>query len=111
MAVRKEYVGLNEDGSPHFAYISDDPNDHLVVTGPLYGTVEVDGETIDITENVIAVDSHEKALAVSDAIGERHQAEGHPDFLKDPLVPNDGFVHVPSSVSHAEPTTSSKKKG
>lgn len=108
MAVRKEYVGLNEDGSPHFAYISDDPNDHLVVTGPIYGVVHVDGEAVDVSEPVIAVDSHAKALAVSDAIGDRHQNEGHPDFLKDPLVPNDGFVHVPSSVSHA---SDSKKKG
>jgi hypothetical protein len=107
MAVRKEYVGLNEDGSPHFAYISDDPNDHLVVTGPLYGVVHVDGEPVDISDPVIAVESAEKALAVSDAIGERHQAEGHPDFLNDPLAPNDGFVHTPSKVSH--PTE--KKRG
>lgn len=100
MAVRKEYVGLNEDGSPHFAYISDDPNDHLVVTGPIYGVVHVDGEAIDVSENVIAVDSHAKALKVADAIGERHQTEGHSSFLKDPLVPDNGFVHIPTSVSH-----------
>lgn len=93
MAVRKEYRGRNEDGTPHFAYISDDPSDHLVVTGDIFGTVEVDGEQVDVTESVIVVDSPEKALKVSDAIGERHVREGHPLFADEPH----DFVHVPST--------------
>lgn len=107
MALRKEYLGRNEDGSPHFHWISDDPNDVVVYTGPIYGAVTVDGEEIDVSDDYIAVDSQEKADKVSDAIGERHVAEGHPAFLADPNVPNDGFVHVPSS----QVKTSSKKKG
>ena len=38
-----------------------------------------------------------EALALSDAIGARHVAEGHPLFLGDATVPDDGFVHVPST--------------
>lgn len=107
MAVQKEFLGLNEDGTPHFRYYTDDPSEVLVVTGPLYGTVQVDGEDIDVSADVIAVESMDKALKVSDAIGEQHVANGHPAFLADPDVPNDGFVHVPSS--DVKKTTTRKK--
>ena len=84
-------VEVLEDGTLH--YISDG---HVVVTGPVSGTVVVDGETVNVTPAVIAVDSPETAIKVADAIGEKLQAEGHPAFLADPNVPNDGFVHIPS---------------
>jgi hypothetical protein len=93
VTLHKIRLGTNDDGSPLWHYHQDDPTKAVVVTGPITGTVEVAGQTIDVTEPVIEVESEEVALAVSDAIGERHVAEGHPSFVEEPH----DFVHVPSS--------------
>ena len=100
MAVHYDHIGFNEDGTPRFHIWSDNPDAHLVITGPIVGTVDVDGASVDVSAPVIEVASQAQALAVSDAIGARHVAEGHPDFVNDPSVDSFGFVHVPSSVSH-----------
>lgn len=93
MAVHYDHIGSNEDGSPRFHVYSDDPAAHLVMTGPIVGNVEVDGQLVDVSAPFIEVDSPETALKVSDAIGERHVREGHPTFVADPEKDSLGFVH------------------
>lgn len=88
MAIRVEVL---DDGTLH--YVSDG---HVVVTGPVEGTVDVDGVRVNVSPAVIEVDTAEKAAAVADAIGEKLQAEGHPSFLNDPTVSDFGFVYTPS---------------
>lgn len=102
MAVTKIRLGTNEDGSPHYLYQSDDPTKALVLTGPITGAVTLpDGTEYDVTEPLIEVEpGHE--LLVSDAIGAVHEAEGHP------LLPDEPFVHIPSSVSHEADGTPSE---
>jgi hypothetical protein len=97
MALHKIRLGNNEDGTPHYLYQQDDPSIPLVFTGPISGTVETpDGTVYDVTEPVIEVQpGHE--LHVSDAIGQRHEAEGHPLHGAD-----DPFVHTPSKLSHSK---------
>lgn len=97
MTVRYTHIGFNEDGTPRFHIESDQPGAHLVMTGPIVGTVDVDGQTIDVSAPFIEATSPEEALAISDAIGARHVAEGHPDFVNDPSVDSFGFVHIPST--------------
>lgn len=66
---------------------------HLVMTGPISGTVTLpDGTVVDVTPDFIEVESVEQARLVSDAIGARHVAEGHPSFADEPH----DFVHTPS---------------
>lgn len=96
MTVRYTHIGFNEDGSPRFHIESDQPDAHLLMTGPIVGTVDVDGQTIDVSAPFVEAASPEQALAISDAIGARHVAEGHPDFVKDPDLDSLGFVHVAS---------------
>jgi hypothetical protein len=95
MAIRKIRLGTNEDGTPLWHYEADGP---VVFTGPITGTVELpDGTVVDVTEPFVEVADEAEALALSDAIGERHVAEGHPLFVQDPNMPSDGFVHTPST--------------
>lgn len=95
MALHKFNVGTNPDGSQRFQYVQDDRRVPVVVTGPITGTVTLpDGSVYDVTADVIEVwPGHE--LLVSDAIGARHEAEGHPGHDADKP-----FVATPSSVSH-----------
>ena len=99
MAVHYEHIGTNEDGTPRFHIYSDDPAAHLVITGPIVGTVEVGGVPVDVSAPVIEVESTEKALAISDAIGMRHVELGHPDFVNDPEADSFGYVHIAASDS------------
>jgi hypothetical protein len=55
------------------------------------------GDSIDVSAPFIEAASTEQALAISDAIGARHVAEGHPDFVNDPTADDFGFVHIPST--------------
>jgi hypothetical protein len=87
-------VEVLEDGTLN--YISDGP---IVLTGPISGTVTLpDGKTINVTPEVVEVADDAEAIALSNAIGARHAAEGHPDFIKDPEADNLGFVHIPTEV-------------
>jgi hypothetical protein len=86
MAINKTYLGLNEDGTPHFHYESDG---HVVVTGPVYGKMTTsDGTEYDVSEQVIEVNSLEHAGELAHQIGVHHEEHGHPDH--DESIP---FVH------------------
>lgn len=72
---------------------------HVVLTGPIRGTVETaDGDVVDVTPEVIEVESAEKAAEVAALLGDRYAAEGHPDDVE--VDPETGetvqrpFVHV-----------------
>lgn len=66
---------------------------HVLLTGPIRGSVVLaDGTTVDVTPGEVYLDSPEAAAEAAHLIGERYQAEGHPDFLANPDV---DFVHVP----------------
>lgn len=78
--------GVNEDGTPHYAYVSDG---HVVLTGAIQGQVRTkDGTVYDVTAPVIEVacdnpgadgdHSNCHADEVSTAIGDRYLLEGHP---------------------------------
>ena len=97
MAVQYTHIGFNEDGTPRFHVESDVPGAHLVLTGPIVGPVVVDGVAVDVSAPVIEAESPAHALAISDAIGARHVAEGHSDFVNDPDADSFGFVHIPST--------------
>lgn len=88
---RMTYAGRNDDGSPHYN-IKADPGEHVVLTGPIVGPVEVDGKTLDVSAPFVVAESPAHALAISDAIGKRYETEGHPQA--------DGFVHTPSKLTH-----------
>lgn len=61
---------------------------HLVLTGPISGTVTLpDGTEYDVTPPVIEAPLEHHG-AISHAIGVRHQAEGHPLHSAD-----EPFVH------------------
>lgn len=76
MAITKTFQGLNEDGSPHYLYETDD---HAVVTGPAYGPVTCsDGTVYDVSEPVIEVASETHAGEVAHLIGVLHEEQGHP---------------------------------
>lgn len=88
MAMRVE---VNPDGTLHF--ISDGP---IVFTGPIKGEVTLPtGEVVNVAPQFVEARDDAEALAIAEAIGQRHQDEGHPSFLNDPSVPDDGFVFTP----------------
>lgn len=71
---------------------------HAVVTGPITGIVVLpDGRKVDVSPAVVMAADAAEALAIADAIGARHQQEGHPLFLADPEVDDLGFTYSPSS--------------
>lgn len=83
----KTYVGQNEDGTPHFAYVSDGP---VLLTGPVFGVFKTaDGTEYDVSENVIEVQSEQHAGELAHQIGIHHEQNGHPHH--DPSIP---FVHT-----------------
>jgi hypothetical protein len=56
---------------------------HVLLTGPITGTVTLDdGTVVDVTQPVIAV-SDETAEEIARKIGERYAAEGHPDDVEE----------------------------
>jgi hypothetical protein len=84
-------VATNPDGTPLLHYISDGP---VVITGPISGDVVLpDGEHVDVTAPLVEARDDEHAAAIASAIGDRHEVEGHPDFVRDPDVDSFGFVH------------------
>lgn len=108
MPVEKIRLGTNEDGSPHYLYraVNEDgtpkPDAHLVFTGAnTSGEVELsDGTQVNITDLFVVADSPAQALEISDAIGAKFQAEGHP--AHDAEAP---FVATPSALTHNEDGT------
>lgn len=74
-----------EDGSPrsNFNGMHVDPDVYaFLYTGPIAGTFVVDGESYDVTEDVIPV-KHEHLAALNLAIHKAHHAAGR--FLDAPL--------------------------
>lgn len=56
---------------------------HVVLTGPITGTVELaDGTVVDVSPVVVEVSSQEEADELADLIGQRYAAEGHPDLVE-----------------------------
>ena len=52
---------------------------HAVLTGPISGTVTLpDGTEVDVTPEVVYVDTPEAAEQVAHAVGQRYADEGHP---------------------------------
>jgi hypothetical protein len=94
MTMTKTFLGLNEDGTPHYHYESDMP---VVITGKAYGVMTTsDGTEYDISDNVIEVASLEHAGELSHLIGVHHEENGHPDHQ-----PGDPFVHLCSDACGA----------
>lgn len=102
MAVVYTHDGFDENGNPRFNISVDTPGAELLMTGPITGTVVVDGVEYDVTPEFIEAPDRATALLISDAIGARLQAEGHPVFLNDPEADDFGFVAIPSTVSHPQ---------
>lgn len=69
--------------------------EHAVYTGPIRGSVTLaDGTVVHVGPDVIEVASPGQGAEVAHLIGERHQAEGHPDFD----VEDHDFVHEPAEA-------------
>ena len=52
---------------------------HAVLVGPITGTVTLpDGTVIDVTPEVVYVDTVEAAEQVAHAVSQRYAVEGHP---------------------------------
>lgn len=106
MTIHYDHIGTNPDGTPHFHIWSDVPDAHIVMTGPIVGDVVLpDGTHVAVSEPFIEAESQEQAIFISDAIGHRHEAEGHPDFVNDPLVDNLGFKAVDFADAQALAST------
>lgn len=79
--------------------------DHVLLTGPIKGTVELeDGTVVDVTPPVIAV-SDDQAAEIAHRIGERYAAEGHPDDIE---VDESGEL-VQRSFDYQAPKAAKKK--
>ena len=82
---------------------------HAVITGPVTGTVTLpDGSVLDVTPDIVLVDSPERAAQVAHAIGQ-HWADPehvHPSHIE---TQDDGtarvlpFVYEPPADSATEP--------
>lgn len=56
---------------------------HVVLTGPIQGTVTLeDGTVVDVSPVAVEVGSPEEAAEVAHQIGLRYAAEGHPDDVE-----------------------------
>ena len=72
---------------------------HALFTGPIGGDVVLpDGTVVDVSPPVIYLPTRELVDAVADAIGRRHEVDGHPLFLADPTVDDHGFTYIPTEV-------------
>lgn len=64
---------------------------HIVLTGPITGNLVLgDGTKVDVSPQMVEVDSPEQAAELADLIGREYAANGHPevdgdfDYVKDP---------------------------
>jgi len=56
--------------------------EHAVFVGPIKGEVTLKGgKVVDVSPDVVLVDSIEEAQAVAEAVSERYVAEGHPQHM------------------------------
>lgn len=71
---------------------------HVVLTGPITGTVTLDdGTVVDVSNPVVEVSGKAQADEVAHLIGKRYADEGHPN--------------VEGDFAYAEPKKSTRKKG
>lgn len=71
---------------------------HAVLTGPIKGTVTLpDGRQIDVSDEIILLDTLEDAQAVANAIGARHAEVGHPAHLGSDVP----FEHTPFTAEES----------
>ena len=87
--MRRELLGTNPDGSPHYNYIAED-GEAAVITGPIVANLALkDGTEYDVSAPVVVVPAEHHDELVH-AIGEHYATNGHPDH-------KDGheFVHTP----------------
>lgn len=70
---------------------------HVVITGPIQGSVELaDGKVVDVSPDVVEVQSQEEADEVAHLIGQRYSEEGHPAIPVDEDHP-EGFQYDASA--------------
>jgi len=80
--------------------------EHVVLTGPITGTVTLDdGTVVDVSAPVIGVDTPEQADEVAHLIGLRYADEGHPD------VPQGFTYNAPKGAKAPKTAKTAKKKG
>ena len=85
MAMTKEFLGLNDDGTPHFHYKTDG---HALLTGKVYGNFTMeDGTVYDVSDAIIEIDP-KHAGEIAHKIGVHHEENGHPDH-----GPDEPFTH------------------
>lgn len=88
------------------------PGEHVVLLGPIEGTVTTaGGATIDVSPVAVACSTVEAAAEVAHLVGLRYAAEGHPDH--DEETP---FVYEPPEEfagyePHADNTTIATPEG
>lgn len=79
---------------------------HVILTGPISGTVTLDdGTVVDVSQQLIVVDDAQ-AAEVAHKIGLRYEAEGHPDDIE----PDEDGVLVQRPFVYEAPTTNTKSK-
>lgn len=101
--MRKELLGTNPDGSPHYHYIAED-GETVILTGPIVAVLTMeDGTQYDVSDAAVAVpEEHHDELVM--AIGDHYEANGHPHHS----APDDPpFVH---DRTHTRKTLKARKK-
>ena len=80
---------------------------HVLLTGPITGTVTLDdGTVVDVTQPVIAVDDA-RAAEIADKIGRRYAEEGHPDDIE---VDEETGELVQRPFDYQPPTSAKNRK-
>lgn len=72
--MEKVNIGTNEDGSPRYHF----SGEHVVYTGPITGTVEVNGKQVDVSADFVEASSPEHAAAIAHAVATAYVEQGHP---------------------------------
>lgn len=81
--------------------------EHVVLTGPISGTVELaDGTVVDVNKHEVVVSSPEIAAEVAHLVGLRYAAEGHPHDIE---VDEESGEMVQRPFVYEAPTTTKKK--
>jgi hypothetical protein len=84
---------------------------HAVLTGPIQGAVVLeDGTKVDVSPQIIYVDTEAEAAEVADLVARRYVAEGHPavegdfEYVKDPEA-------VLAAADNTDPGTEPTQEG
>lgn len=76
--MRKEIIGVNEDGSDRYNFISE--TGHMVgPTGPISGQLIMDDGTVyDVSDHFVEVAHEVHRLELANKIGAHYEKHGHP---------------------------------